>query len=128
MSKKISRPWIIGTVISVLAIVISVTQPEIRHFFGLEEQPESLEHNEQTYEQLLNQIYSYKEAIGPPPNVGIMTGGILGLENHPDKKQQSLVILNELKEDAYLKNPAFKSHYEALMKVIIKTENRLKYQ
>jgi len=77
------------------------------------------------YDEVLGKIYSYKDVVGPPPNVGLMTGGILALRDFPQKKQQSLIVLEELRNDKYLKNPAFDTQYVSLIKVIEQVESEI---
>jgi len=76
----------------------------------------------QEYQELLEKIYSYKQTIGPPPNVGVITEGLIGLRKYSDKKEHILVILNELRNDAYLNNPSFSKQYKQIIKVVDETE------
>ena len=78
-----------------------------------------------SYDEVLEKIYSYKGVVGPPPNVGLMSGGILALKDFPRKKQQSLIVLEELKNDKYLKNPAFEDQYSSLVRVIEQVESEI---
>lgn len=80
----------------------------------------------QSYEKHLEDIYSYKKAIGPPPNVGLMTKGIIGLRDYPSNKEHALIVLEELRKDTYLNNPIFSKQYKQIIKVIDETEKFIK--
>lgn len=75
------------------------------------------------YDELVENIYSYRDSIGPPPNVGVMSDGIIGLRNYPERKEHILIILRDLKQDSYLTKPVFSKQYGELLKVIEKTED-----
>jgi hypothetical protein len=78
--------------------------------------------NNSSYDGLVGKIYSYKKVVGPPPNVGVISEGLIGLRKYPERKEHILIILSGLKHDSYLTNPVFSKEYDQLMKVIDKTK------